>query len=61
MRPLRLLLILLLLPLGLAGCVVAPAPGYYARPYAYAPPPPPPRYYYGPPARHYHGHHRWYR
>jgi len=36
--------------LTLTACVVAPWPGYYARPYAYTPPPPPPpQGYYGAP------------
>lgn len=60
MRSLRLLLVAILLPLGLGGCVVAAdvTPGYhghygYARPYAYAPAPRP--YYYRPPPRPYYG------
>jgi hypothetical protein len=55
MRKLRFLLVLILLPLGLSGCVVAPAPGYYNRPYAYVAPPPPRRYYYAPAPRPYYG------
>ena len=74
MRLLRCLSIAVLLPVGLGGCVVAPAPGYYAsygggyyspgyayaypRPYAYAPP----RYYAPPPRAAYgygYGYRRW--
>ncbi len=67
---LRSMALIALLPLGLAGCVVAevppgPAYGYYAppaRPYVYAPPPP---RYYAPPPRYYgygYGYRRpWYR
>ncbi|MCQ4162559.1 hypothetical protein NON00_21860 [Roseomonas sp. GC11] len=48
MRPLLPLLLLAVAALGLAGCVVAPAPGYYGPPrgYYYAPPPPPPPYWH---------------
>ena len=56
----RLLALLPLLALfGLGGCVVAPAPAYYSRPY-YAPPPvavyPRPYYGYG---GYYGGYRRW--
>ena len=37
--------------LGLSGCVVAPAPGYYGGPAVYAPGP----YYYGGYGGRYHG------
>ncbi|WBV41494.1 hypothetical protein [Pseudoroseomonas cervicalis] len=52
MRRLTPILLLGVAALGLAGCVVAPAPAYYGPPrgYYYAPPPPPPppppRYWY---------------
>ena len=55
------LLPLLLLPVLalLSGCVVAPAPGYYARPYAAPPPPVYVRPYYARPYGYGYGWRRW--
>jgi predicted N-acetyltransferase YhbS len=62
MRHCLLLLGLLLLPIGLSGCVVAPAPGYYARPGYYNRPyyaPRPPAYYGRPYYGRPYGYRRW--
>ena len=53
MMRLLFLLSVLLLPLTLSGCIVAPAPGYYRPAYVGG-------YYYHPPRRYYYGGWRYY-